>query len=46
MPDEIVKQLINRLNDFMVNDLGDAMKKTQVIKGICNEFAVFAQIEA
>ena len=49
MPDETVEQFINRLNDIcarMVNDLGEAMKKTQVIKGICNEFAAFAQIEA
>ena len=30
----------------MVNDPGEAMKKTQVIKGICNEFAAHAQIEA
>ena len=30
----------------MVNDPGEAMKKTQVIKGISNEFASFAQIEA
>ena len=30
----------------IVNDSGEAMKKTQVIKDICNEFAAFAQIEA
>ena len=30
----------------MVNDPGEAMKKTQVIKGICNEIAAFALIEA
>ena len=49
MPDETVEQFINRLNDIcarMVNDPGEAMKKTQVIKGICNEFAAFVQIEA
>ena len=28
----------------MVND-GEAVKKTQVVKGICNEFVAFAQIE-
>ena len=46
---QIKLQLINRLNDIsvpMVNDPGEAMKKTQVIKGISNEFAAFAQIEA
>ena len=49
MPDETVEQLIFRLNDIcarMVNDPGEAMMKTQVIKGICNEFAAFAQIVA
>ena len=49
MPDETVEQFIYRLNDIcarMVNNTGEAMKKTQVIKGICNEFAAFAQIEA
>ena len=48
MPDETVDQFINRLNDVCArkNDPGEAMKKTQVIKGICNEFAAFAQIEA
>ena len=30
----------------MVNIPGEALKKTQVIKGICFEFAAFAQIEA
>lgn len=46
MPDETVEMFINRLNDIcarVVNDPGEAMKKTQVIKGICNEFAAFAQ---
>ena len=49
LPDETVEQFINRLNDIcgrMANDPGEAMKKTQVIKGICNEFAAFGQIEA
>ena len=48
MPDETVEQFINRLNDIcarMVNDPGEAMKKTQVINGICNEFAALVQIE-
>ena len=49
MPDETVEQFINRLNNICacrVNDPGEAMEKTQVIKVICNEFAAFAQIEA
>ena len=50
MPDETGEQFLNRLNDIcarMVNDPGEAMKKTQhVIKGISNEIATFAQIEA
>ena len=37
-------QFINRLNDNC--DPGEAMKKTQIMKGICNEFAALAQIEA
>ena len=49
MPDGTVEQFLNRLNDIcarMMNDPGKSMKKTQVIKGISNEFATFAQIEA
>ena len=49
MPDETVEHFINRLNNIcarLVNDPREAMKKTQVIKGICNEFAAFAQIKA
>ena len=49
MPDETVKQFINRVNDIcasMVNDPGEEIKKTQVSMGICNEFAASAQIEA
>ena len=45
MPDETMEQFLNRLNNScarMVNDPGEAMKKTQVIKGISNEFATFA----
>ena len=48
MPDETEEQFLNRLKDIcarMVNDPGEAMKKTQVIKGISNEFATLAQIE-
>ena len=47
MPDKTVEQLINRLNEIcarMVKDPREAMKKTQVVKSICNEFAAFAQI--
>ena len=49
MPDETVEQFIIPLNDIrarIINDPGEAMKKTQVIKGICNEFAAFASIKA
>ena len=45
MPDETVEQLINRLNDIcapVVKDPGEAMKKTQVIKDICNEIGAFS----
>ena len=48
MPDETVEQFATRTKDIsagMVNDPGEAMKKTQVINGICNNFAAFAQIE-
>lgn len=39
VPDEIVEQFINGLNDIcanMANDPGEVMKKTQVIQGIWN----------
>ena len=44
---ETVQQ--KELNDIrarMVNDLGEAMKKTQVIKGIHNKFAALTQIDS
>jgi hypothetical protein len=49
MPHETVEQFINRINNIcarMVKDPGDAMKKTQVVKGISNEFLNFCQIES
>ena len=42
MPDETGQRFNNWLNDIyalMVNDTGEAMKKTQVIKVIRNEFS-------
>ena len=40
MPDETVEQFINWINVAgIVNDFGEEIKKTQAIKGICNEFA-------
>ena len=45
MPDETVEQFINRMNIVracMVNNPGQALKKTRFIKGIHNEFAAFA----
>ena len=48
MPVETVEQFINLVNDInarIVNEPGEAMKKTQIIKGNCNEFGVVVQIE-
>ena len=49
MPDESVEQFINWLNNIracMVKDPGEAMKKTQVIKGFCYGYAGFAKNKA
>ena len=44
MPDNTVELSINRLNDIcarMVNNPREVMKKTQVVKGVFNEFAAY-----
>ena len=49
MPGETIEQFLNRINEIcarMVNDPGDAMKKTQVIKGVEPEYYSFANQEA